>query len=469
MVILLILNNKINRAIVAISGAVVTYYTLVFLDGMDFSVIVGLLFGTAEDDFVNLHSLILIIGMMLVIQIAEEAGVFQFLAAFVIKRSNGDPIKLMILFCVLAVACSAILNSLVTVMMLIPLTIMVSRILDANPTPYILSEGVIVNLGSTVFPISSISNILITTSANISFPEFLFNIGFFSIIVVFLTIPLFIFLFKPKLTYPDKQLVEILAEFDIWNVVRSKKLFFTSFSSIIALILAFFLIPSTLIGPDMIALTIAIVMIFLARIQGVDDNIILKKVDYQLLLYLIGIFMVAGGLEITGVITVIGDILNNIGGHLDPLIQILFIMWCSAFLSSFIDNIPITKVLIPIVHDFIPPSLSTLSAKNYYYGLSFGANWGDNLAPLGDNILVLNIAEQNKRPINIIEFWKIGFITSIYQLTLASIYFILIFDFISGLLIIFIFCIILLVFFTILLRTNTLIGFKNKFRNLIVG
>lgn len=468
-VILLILSEKMDRAIVAISGGVLTYYTLIFLDGKDFAVIVSLLFGSAEDGFVNLKSLILILGMMIVIGIAEEAGVFQLLAAYVIKKSNGNPISLMVIFGLLAVLLSAILNNIVTVMMLIPLTIMISRILNTNPTPYILSEAVLVNLGGTIFSISSIPNILITTESGISFPEFLFNVGLFSILVVILTIPIFLFLYKPDLTYPDDELVSILAEFDVWNVVPSKPLFFSSLFSIIILIVAFFIIPPSLVPPDMIALTIAMVMLFVVQFQKVDGGSIIKKLDYQLILYLLGIFTIAGGLEVTGVINSVGSGLESIGSNFSPLTQVIFIMWISAILSSVIDNIPITKILIPIVHDFIPAESSTQSANNYYYGLSFGANWGDNLTPLGDNILIVNLAQQNKRPIRIFDFWRLGFFTTLYQLFLATLYFTLLFDILLGLIIIVsLFCIgIILWFFS--LKIIWLSDLKFTIRKAIVG
>ena len=468
-VVLLILSEKINRAIVAIAGAVVTYYTLVFIDGKDFSVVVGIIFGTSEDGFVNLKSLILIFGMMVVIGIAEEAGVFQFLAAYVIKKSNGNPISLLVIFCFLAVICSAILNNIVTVMMLIPLTIMISRILNTNPTPYILSEAVLVNVGGTIFSISSIPNILITTESGITFPDFLFNVGLFSILVVILTVPLFLFLYKPDLTYPDDELVEILAEFDVWNVVQSKALFFTSLLSIIALIGAFFIIPPEVLSPDMIAITIAIMLLFITYFQDVDGELILKKLDYQLILYLIGIFAIAGGLEITGVINTIGTELKSIGHGFSPLVQVLFIMWIAAILSSVVDNIPITKILLPIVHDFIPATSSPQVSKNYYYGLAFGANWGDNLTPLGDNILIVNLAQQNKRPIKIFDFWRLGFVTTVYQLILATLYFTLLFNLLLGIILIGIILCSIIILMVLSMKITWLSQFKLTIRKTIVG
>jgi hypothetical protein len=110
-------------------------------------------------------------------------------------------------------------------------------------------------------------------------------------------------------------------------------------------------------------------------------------------------------------------------------------MWIAAFSSSLIDNIPITKVLIPIVDDMAVNTSSLLNRNRYFYSLSIGANWGDNLTPLGDNILVLNIAKDNNRPISIKTFWKLGFITTLYQLFLATLFFILILSFYLGILI----------------------------------
>ncbi|MFX1550319.1 MAG: SLC13 family permease, partial [Promethearchaeota archaeon] len=164
-VIIFIITNKLNRAISSLLGAIITYFVLIFIEGFDFSIIVDLLFGSASEGFVNLHSLIMIIGTMMIVQIAHEAGSFQFIAGKLIKLSGGKPVTLMIIFCAVTVFISAILNNILTVIIIIPLTITVSRILNINPSPYILTQAVLVNVGGTVFSISSIPNILITTYA----------------------------------------------------------------------------------------------------------------------------------------------------------------------------------------------------------------------------------------------------------------------------------------------------------------
>ena len=405
-------------------GAIITYFVLIFLERLNFSIIVELLFGTQEDNFVNLHSLILIIAMMMIVIISNEAGVFQFIAILLIKFSKGKPITLMSILCALTVLISAILNNILTVIILIPLTITISRMINMDPTPYILTQAVLVNIGGTIFSISSIPNILITTYANIFFLDFFINVGLISLVIFGFTLIFFVFLYKKELFNP-KEGARVLEEFNIWNLVQNRKLLYMSCIALITVFIFFIIIPPSILPPDMIALTVALILVI---ISGLEPKEIIKNIDFELILYLLGIFIITGGLEITGVTMVLGDLLFAVGSG-EPLTQIIIILWVSAILSSNIDNIPITKVLIPIIAE---GELGDIK----YYSLAIGANWGDNLTPLGDNILVMNIAEQNKRPITFKQFFKLGFTTTVYQLLLTTIIFISMHDLILGLLIV---------------------------------
>ena len=239
----------------------------------------------------------------------------------------------------------------------------------------------------------------------------------------------FILVYKKDLTIPEEG-KKALEEFDVWNVVQNKRLLYQSLFSLIILLILLILIPSSVLSPDIIALTIAIVLIIITRL---DPKEIINKIDFELLFYLIGIFVIVGGLEITGATEFLGVFILNIGGN-NLFFQLLLILWFSAYLSSCIDNIPITKVLIPVA-DTMTEMATLMNRKQIFYSLAFGANWGDNLTPLGDNILVINIAEQNKRPITFKSFFKLGFITSNYQLFIISIYYCLIFYTLIGIII----------------------------------
>ncbi|MFX0125324.1 MAG: SLC13 family permease [Candidatus Hodarchaeota archaeon] len=422
------MTEKMNRAILAISGALITYFVLTFIEQRDFSLIVDLLFGTQDEGYVNLHSLLLIVGIMFIVHISDEIGTFQFLAVIAIKMSKGKPIPLMIILCIVSAVFSSILNNILTVMILIPLTITISRVLNVSPTPYILTQAIMVNIGGTFFPISSIPNILITKEAGISFLDYFLEIGIFSIVTFVFTILLFIFLYKDELSIPkDKAIHILLYDFDIWNVVQSRRLLLASLAALIILMVSLFIIPEKYLDSDAIALSIAMVLTIFSRLNARE---IIKKFDFELIFYLLGIFVIVGGLEVTGVLTFIENILRGIGAG-DNFMQLILILWIAALSSALIDNVPITKAFIPIVMG-VSGNNSSLT-KRFLFSLAIGANWGDNLTPLGDNILVLNIARENNRPISILTFWKLGFIATLYQLLFATLYFTLIYHLTLGL------------------------------------
>ena len=466
-VIVLIITERLNRAVAALIGAVIVYFALTFIEGMDFKVILDLLFGSEAEGFVNLHSLILIIAMMFIVQISNEAGLFQFFALNLIKLSKGKPLYLMSIFCFITIIISAVLNNILTVIILIPLTITVSRILNVNPSPYILTQAILVNIGGTFFTISSIPNILITSYADIQFIDFFLNVGTISLMIFIFTLLLFIFVFKKALEVPQEG-VKILREFNVWNFVPNKALLLKALFSLAILFIMFIIIPTSLLSTDILALIIALILILISKIEVKE---IFSKIDFELIFYLLGIFVIAGGLEILGVVQYLGELMANLSGG-DMFSQLIIILWISAFLSSAIDNIPITKVLIPVIST-IGGTYSSDVGNQFYYSLAIGANWGDNLTPLGDNILVVQLAEANKRPISFKQFFKIGFITTLYQLAIVSVYYTLIFNFPVGIFIVILLIVLILAFF-ILKRLGskkikqTIEKTANKIRNIFL-
>jgi Na+/H+ antiporter NhaD/arsenite permease-like protein len=230
----------------------------------------------------------------------------------------------------------------------------------------------------------------------------------------------------------------------VQNLIQNKRLLIESSISIVMLMVCFILIPSQYLSPDMIALTIALILIIISKLKPKE---IISKIDLELILYLIGIFVIAGALQNTGMLNSLGNLISGIGGGI--YVQLILVLWISAFLSSSIDNIPVTQVLLPVIST-MTLGLPMISKNQLYYGLAIGANWGDNLTPLGDNILVIQIAEKNKRPISFKQFFKLGFFTTLYQLGLVTLYYTLIFYVIQGLIAIFIICTALLLMYILL-------------------
>ncbi len=448
--IILMITNKLNRAIAVIAGGIITYFVLTFIEKQDFLIFIDFIFGTSADGYVNLRALILILGMLFIIQICHSAGVFQFIGFKLIQFSKGKPIFLLLILCLLTFIISAILNNILAVIILIPLTIVASRILAIDPSPYIISEAIMVNVGGMFFSISSIPNILITTSANITFIDFFINVGLFSIVIFIMTMLFFQIFYRNKLMIPKGKYTEVLQDFNVWNYVPDKKIFYKSISVLIIVVVCFAAIPPSILSPDIIAMTGGISLIIICKLKGKE---IIAKIDLELILYLLGIFIITGAMEFVGVLNLVGEGLSGITGG-STFITLITILWVSAFLSSSIDNIPITKALIPVVNT-MTTDLTSLQIKSSYYSLAYGANLGDNLTPLGDNVLVMNIAEQNDSPITFTQFFRLGFIATTLQLIAITIFYLFLSNSYAGILVIsFIFLILFLGIFIRYLRQN---------------
>lgn len=425
--VVILMLEKIHRVIISIISALVCFFVIVYIEKLGFQTIVEYMFGTPEDNFVNLHSLLLIFGMSIIVQICNKAGVFKFIS-FRLVLTVIDRIELLLLIlCVITVILSALLNNILTVMIMIPLIITISRILNIDPEPYIVTQAVLVNIGGTVFAISSIPNILITGFAEITFNQYFINVGLFSILVFMVTVGFFYVLYYGKLSV-EKENIKILKEFNPWNFVQNRSLLIKSSLVLLLVIFSFIIIPASIVSPDIIAMVGAM---FLVLISKLDIDKIVEQFEMDIFIYLLGVFVVAGALEETGILNIVGNFLAKISGG-NYFVAVLLILWISAFLSSTVDNIPITQVLIPSI-GVIVGTFVNIDPNLGYYSLAFGANWGDNLTPMGDNILVMNLAEKNKRPIRMREFWRVGFLTTLYQLVLATVYFSLRMSLVIGL------------------------------------
>ncbi len=427
-VVILIITNKLNRAFAALAGAIITYFTLTFIEKQDFFSFIGYLFGTSTDNYVNLRSLVLIMGMLFIVQVCHSGGVFQFIGFKLIQISRGKPFYLLLVMCGLALLISAVLNNILAVIVLIPLTIVASLMLGINPTPYIIAEAIMVNVGGILFSISSIPNILITTAAGITFVDFFLNVGLLSFLLFAITLAYFHLYYRNKLMIPKERMAEVLRDFNVWNYVPNRALFYKASIVLIAVLVCFAAIPSNIISPDMIAITGAVSLVIISKLNGRE---VIQKIDLELILYLLGIFVITGAMDTLGVINLVGNGLIAITGS-NSFGVVIIILWTSAFLSSSIDNVPITKVLIPMVND-MTTGFTHSQINGAYYSLTFGANLGDNLTPLGDNILVMNLAEQNDRPLSFSEFFRLGFTATIIQLCTITIYFVFLNDTILGL------------------------------------
>ncbi len=416
-IIILIAKQHGNRAIIALGGAVICYIILFFAEQAEPTLILDFIFGTSEDNYANFNSILLILGIITIIDITKDSGFFQFIAFTLIKRTKGHPAKLFLVVSCLTLVLAMFIDNILVLIILIPLIISISRMLKINPIPYLLSTAILVNICGTVFSFSSVANILITGYAHISAMEFFLGVGIISMIVAGATILFLYVIIRGQLNQSAHD-INFLLEFDPWNFIPNKSLMYKSATIFIITLACLIFIPQEVFPSDLIALIGMFVLIIISKL---DTDELIKDFDLELFLYLIGISVVTGAINHSGVAMYLGDLLRVVSFD-NPSAITLSVLWISAFASIGVDNVPMTQIFLPVIRD-LTADLSLVQAHQSYFALTIGIGWGDSLTPFGDNILVMKVAAQNDVQVPVKDFFKIGFVSGIFQLYLAMIFF----------------------------------------------
>lgn len=403
LVMIAIISEKVNRAVAAVAGALLMLiFNIVSFDN-----------GLKHIDF---NTIGVLIGMMLFVSVVKNSGLFEYIAIFSAKKSKGDPWKIMLCFMVLTAILSAILDNVTTVLLIGPMTIVITQILKINPTPFLITQILASNIGGTSTLIGDPPNIMIGSAANLSFMDFVVNLGPIVIIILFATIICFKFVFKKHLVVEAIYKEEILS-LDENKAIKDKSLLIKSIIMMIFILLGFALHNIIHIESSVVALTGATIMIFIGK-QDVDE--ILSSIEWSTIAFFGGLFIVVGGLVEVGIINFIAEyLINATKGHL--IITMLVILWLSAIISSFLDNIPFVATLIPLI---LTMQSQGVDVTPIWWATSLGACLGGNGTLIGAsaNIVLSNIGQKNGYPITFKEYFKIGFPLMILSIIISTIY-----------------------------------------------
>lgn len=403
LVMIAIISEKVNRAVAAVAGALLM---LIFN-------IVSFENGLKHIDF---NTIGVLIGMMLFVSVVKNSGLFEYIAIFSAKKSKGDPWKIMLCFMVLIAILSAILDNVTTVLLIGPMTIVITQILKINPTPFLITQILASNIGGTSTLIGDPPNIMIGSAANLSFMDFVVNLGPIVIIILFATIICFKFVFKKHLVVEAIYKEEILS-LDENKAIKDKSLLIKSIIMMIFILLGFALHNIIHIESSVVALAGATIMIFIGK-QDVDE--ILSSIEWSTIAFFGGLFIVVGGLVEVGIINFIAEyLINATKGHL--IIAMLVILLLSAIISSFLDNIPFVATLIPLI---LTMQSQGVDVTPIWWATSLGACLGGNGTLIGAsaNIVLSNIGQKNGYPITFKEYFKIGFPLMILSIIISTIY-----------------------------------------------
>ncbi len=364
-----------------------------------------------------------LLGMMLFVAVVKESGLFEYMAIKAAKIAKGDPWRIMVAFMIVTAVFSAFLDNVTTVLLVGPMTITICRMINTNPVPFLLTEILASNVGGTATLIGDPPNIMIGTAANLSFIDFIIYDSPVIIVVMVAMVIFFRFVYKKKLSASAEAQNEVLG-LDEKNFIKDKKLFKKSVIMIILVVAAF--IGHSFLGVESceVALAAGIIMVIIGR-TNVETAI--HNVEWPTLLFFIGLFVVVGALDKTGVIGMMANgIIQATGGNV--ILTMLVILWVSALLSAILDNIPFVATMIPLI---LTMEASGIDAAPLWWALSLGACLGGNGTLIGAsaNVVLSGISGKHGYPITFIGFLKIGMPMMLISVVIATGYLLLRFAF----------------------------------------
>ena len=338
---------------------------------------------------INWETIVFIAGMMIMVEGMANSGFFRWLCMKIAKLVKYQIIPIFITFMLLSFVLAMFIDSITVILFLAAVTVELSQLLKFNPVPMILAEIFCANLGGSATMCGDPPNIIIGTSLGFSFADFVTNTGLIAVIALVLVVIYFYFIFRKELT-ENAGKIDPSTLPDPEEAIVSKKGF--TISCVIFLCAVVLLVTHSQTG-----LTVSCIGVFIAAVtlitSGKDALDLLKKVDYKTLLFFVGLFVVVGGLEQTGILTILAGFIGKVsGGNLKVMIAI--IIWVSAVASAFIDNIPFAATMIPLIDSLA--AAQGIDISILAWALAMGTDIGGSATPIGASANVVGIATAAK-------------------------------------------------------------------------
>ena len=412
-----IATEKINKTIIAVIGA---------------SLMLCLKLVTFEQAIasVDFNVIFLLVGMMTSVSILSKTGFFEWAATSIAKQSRGNPILIMILLMLVTAVFSAVLDNVTTIILLVPVTILIAQILEVSPIPFVIMEAIASNVGGTSTLIGDPPNIVIGSQAGLSFNEFITNLGPVVLVVLACLSVTSYFVFRNRLKVSDHVKKRVLDAIPTLAIVDKKNMI-KSLIILGLMLVAFSLHSITHLEPGIVALGGSMVLMLLCKTK--TDHA-LMEVEWGVIFFFIGLFMMISAMEHNGVIRWLGQEALKLGGN-NLFLMCVIILWGSAIFSSVLDNIPFVITMVPLIKYCIPmmahtagvtdaAMIHTTIAEPMWWSLALGACLGGNGTLIGAsaNVVMSHICERNKYPVSFMLFSKYGIGFMVQSMIICTIY-----------------------------------------------
>ncbi|WP_336204489.1 ArsB/NhaD family transporter [Nonomuraea sp. LPB2021202275-12-8] len=373
----------------------------------------------SEHSGVDWNVIFLLFGMMIIVGIIKQTGVFDFLAIWAAKKSQGRPYRLMVMLIGITAVASPFLDNVTTIMLVAPVTIMVCARLAIPAQPYLIAEVLASNIGGAATLIGDPPNIIIGSRAGLTFNDFLFHMA--PIVVVILAVFLLVsrWMFRRSFRYNPDRVAEVMA-LQERRAITDPGLLLRCLMVLALVIVGFGLHAVVHVEPSIVALLGAGVMILVARS---DVSATMREVEWPTLVFFMGLFVMVAGLVHTGVIATAGEwAIGAVGDNFFGAATSL--LFGSAVLGAFFDNIPYVATMTPIVEGLVAQAPDAATGQALWWAFALGADFGGNgtAVAASANVVAIGIAARSGHPISFWQFTKYGLVVTVFSSVLAWIY-----------------------------------------------
>ncbi|AAD36015.1 citrate transporter [Thermotoga maritima MSB8] len=404
---LFIILEKHHRAVITMLGGSAALF-LVFKDPIE-----------ALVRYVDFNTIFLLIGMMIFVSVTKRSGLFHFLGLYSVKLSGGNVFLFFIAINTLVALLSSFLDNVTTILVFVPVTLVVCDTVDLDPVPFVISEIISSNIGGTATMIGDPPNIMIASAAKLHFLDFVVNVAPAAVLTLIVTL-IFLSAVYRRVIF-RKIPVEVVKDFDPRRAIVDKKLFYLSIILTLVVLVLFSLQKP--LGLESFEVALLAGFLSLAFLKKKDIEDVFKEIEWGVIFFFIGLFLVVGALEEAGVLERISELVIRLskGKMESTLISVLGI---SGLSSAFVDNIPFTATMIPVIKKLAVLAPETFSdLRPLWWALSLGACFGGNGTLIGASANVVGTSLiADRKHITFWEYFKIGFPVLILSLLVSGVY-----------------------------------------------
>ena len=404
----LIISEKIHRTIIGICGAMLM-------------ILLGIINQETAIHHIDFNTLGLLMGMMVIVNITSETGLFNYLAIWAAKKVKAKPISLLVALSILTAVCSALLDNVTTVLLTVPITFSITKQLNVDVKPFLIAQILSSNIGGTATLIGDPPNIMIGSAVGLQFMDFITNLAAICVLIFIVTIGILIVLYGNKLHTTDDLRAKVMQLDEKSQIVEPRLLKKCLFA--LAVTISLFVLHGQLHLDTATAAMTGAGLLLLISFPQKEAMIakVLSKVEWLAIFFFAGLFILVGALVETGVIKMLAEEAIKITNG-DLTATSMLILWMSAYASAFIDNIPFVATLIPLIQDMGQMGMTNLDPV--WWSLALGACLGGNGTLIGAsaNVVVASMAAQRGKPISFISFMKIALPMMTLSIAISSVY-----------------------------------------------